>query len=177
MKLHIGCGSRYIPGWTNLDINQNVEVDISDDARILNKIPNLSCDIIYASHILEHFGRNEFLKILKVWHSKLKIGGILRLSVPDFNSVVDIYNNTGDIKQLLGLLYGGQRNSHDYHKMAFNKESLTYSLKIIGFTDVRDWDWKTTSHSDIDDYSQAYLPHLDKESGTLVSLNLEATKV
>jgi hypothetical protein len=28
----------------------------------------------------------------------------------------------------------------------------------------------------MDDYSQSYLPHMDKENGTLMSLNLEAVK-
>ncbi len=176
MKLHIGCGPRYLKGWTNLDINQEMRVDISDDARTLSKIPNLTCDIIYASHVLEHFGRNEFQEILKVWNSKIKIGGTLRLSVPDFDSIVDVYKATGNLKQLLGLLCGGQRNSYDYHKMIFNRELLTYSLNSSGFSNVREWNWRATDHSDTDDYSQAYLPHLDKENGTLVSLNLEATK-
>jgi hypothetical protein len=27
-----------------------------------------------------------------------------------------------------------------------------------------------------DDYSQAYIPHMDKEGGRLISLNLEAEK-
>ena len=31
-------------------------------------------------------------------------------------------------------------------------------------------------HSDIDDYSQAYIPHMDKDNGTLMSLNVEAIK-
>jgi len=176
MKLHIGCGNRYIPGWVNLDINRDLKVDIVDDAGALGKIANLSCDIIYVSHVLEHFGRHEFLEILKVWHSKLKVGGILRLSVPDFDGIVSVYNKTGDLPQLLGLLCGGQRNCYDYHKIVFNKELLTSSLLSVGFANICEWDWKETCHSEIDDYSQAYLPHLDKEAGTLVSLNLEAIR-
>ena len=46
-----------------------------------------------------------------------------------------------------------------------------------GFSEVRPWDWRTTEHGALDDYSQAYLPHLDKENGMLVSLNLEAVKL
>jgi hypothetical protein len=29
---------------------------------------------------------------------------------------------------------------------------------------------------EFDDHSQAYLPHMDKENGTLISLNIEAVK-
>ena len=46
----------------------------------------------------------------------------------------------------------------------------------VGFQEVRRWDWRTTEHTQVDDYSQAHLPHLDKEHGTLMSLNLEAVK-
>jgi len=31
-------------------------------------------------------------------------------------------------------------------------------------------------HADVDDYSQAHIPHLCKESGKLMSLNIEAVK-
>jgi hypothetical protein len=37
-------------------------------------------------------------------------------------------------------------------------------------------DWRATEHAGIDDYSQAYFPHMDKEFGIQVSLNVEARK-
>ena len=46
----------------------------------------------------------------------------------------------------------------------------------IGFKDVYKYDWRQTEHSYIDDYTQSYLPHMDKENGTLLSLNVEAIK-
>jgi len=46
----------------------------------------------------------------------------------------------------------------------------------MGFCDVRVYDWKSTEHFYVDDYSQAYLPHMDKTNGKLMSLNVEATK-
>lgn len=33
--------------------------------------------------------------------------------------------------------------------------------------------WKNTEHSQFDDYSQSYIPHMDKINGTLMSLNVE----
>ena len=38
MKLHVGCGSKIFPGWTNLDIDELPDIDIIDDARTLSKI-------------------------------------------------------------------------------------------------------------------------------------------
>jgi hypothetical protein len=53
---------------------------------------------------------------------------------------------------------------------------LENELKLIGFDNIKEYNWKTTEHSNIDDFSQAYLPHLDKKNGMLMSLNLEAVK-
>ncbi len=49
-------------------------------------------------------------------------------------------------------------------------------LKEVGFKDIRRYDWRETEHSDIDDFSQCYLPHMDKENGMLMHLNIEAIK-
>ena len=77
---------------------------------------------------------------------------------------------------LNGLIAGGQRDSHDFHKMIFDEPFLTHELLGLGFHNVHRWDWRATEHADVDDYSQSYLPHLDKQNGTLVSLNLEAVR-
>jgi len=37
-------------------------------------------------------------------------------------------------------------------------------------------DWEKTEHAIYDDHSQAYLPHMDKKNGTLISLNMECIK-
>ena len=41
---------------------------------------------------------------------------------------------------------------------------------------VERYEWRDVSHSNIDDFSQAYLPHMEKESGMLMSLDMEAIK-
>ena len=177
MKLHVGCGDVILPGWTNLDIDNIPGVDINDDARTLLKIPDESCDIIYACHILEHIGRHEVEDILKTWNRKLKKNGTLRLAVPDFQKVVQWYLQTNRLEDLLGLVIGGQKTKYDYHKMVFDKRLLSNLLTKAGFSEIKEWNWRKTEHGHIDDYSQAYLPHMDKENGLLMSLNIEAKKV
>jgi hypothetical protein len=36
--------------------------------------------------------------------------------------------------------------------------------------------WRETEHAHVDDFSQAYIPHMDKENGILISLNIECDK-
>ena len=43
-----------------------------------------SVGLIYASHILEHFGRHQYEDVLAEWYRVLSPGGVLRLAVPDF---------------------------------------------------------------------------------------------
>lgn len=176
MKLHLGCGNKRIEGFMNVDIRPGNNVDIIDNISELNSVDNSSVELIYASHVLEHFGRHEYINVLERWYDLLKKGGKLRLSVPDFNKVVEMYNNGYELKKLWGFLYGGQTYEQNYHYIGFDFKTLSEVLETIGFTDVRLWDWRDTEHSDIDDFSQAYIPHMDKESGTLMSLNIEAIK-
>jgi predicted SAM-dependent methyltransferase/acetyltransferase-like isoleucine patch superfamily enzyme len=179
VKLHLGCGPRYIPGFLHVDGNPAPHVDVLADLRHLSFLPDRSAALIYASHVLEHFGRHEFRKVLREWYRVLAVGGTLRLAVPDFAACARLYHEhglQGGLSGLIGLICGGQRDDYDFHKMIFDEDLLRSELLAIGFRRVRRWDWKETEHADIDDYSQAYLPHMDKTNGTLVSLNLEAAR-
>lgn len=178
-KLHLGCGRKYIPGFFHVDAYGHPNVDVQGPVEKLDFAPDCSIDLIYAAHVLEHFGRHEVDGVLKEWNRVLKPGGVLRLSVPDYVAcaklLIDGRLGRG-IDEILGLMVGGQRDAHDYHKMIFDEPSLIARLKAAGFSSTRHWDWRTTEHAGVDDYSQAYLPHMDKEKGTLVSLNVEAIK-
>lgn len=176
-KLHLGCGVKHIPGYFHVDALDYPHVDHVGPVDQLDFIPTGAVDHIYACHLLEHFGRKEFMDVLREWRRVLKTGGTLRLAVPDYEACAKLYVDgklEGGLPTILGLMMGGQRDRYDFHKMAFDERSLTGYLKEAGFRDVYRWDWHEADHAGIDDYSQAYLPHMDKENGTLVSLNLEA---
>lgn len=178
-RLHIGCGSRIIPGFINIDIQDYPHVDHLTSAEKLDFAEDVSVDLIYSSHVLEHYGRDEFTAVLREWFRVLKFGGTLRLSVPDFRACAKVYYERGlenGLSGLVGLICGGQKDQYDFHKMIFDEPFLATALYAVGFSTVRPWDWKHTEHADIDDFSQAYIPHLDKENGLHMSLNLEAIK-
>lgn len=178
MKLHLGCGPRYIPGFVHVDAQPGPHVDIVGPVERL-PMADGSVSLIYASHVLEHFGRHEYKAVLQEWFRVLEAGGILRLAVPDFAACAAIYYESGladGLSGLVGLIVGGQRDGNDFHKMIFDEDFLRGDLLAAGFRQVRRWDWRTTEHAAIDDYSQSYLPHMHKDDGRLMSLNLEAVK-
>ena len=163
----------------NVDIQEFPHVDHIAHANNLDFATDASVDLIYSSHVLEHYGRTEFVNVLQEWHRVLKAGGTLRLSVPDFGACAKIYYEKGledGLSGLVGLICGGQRDEYDFHKMIFDEPFLTKALYEVGFGTVRTWDWNNTDHTDIDDFSQAYIPHMEKETGLQMSLNLEAEK-
>lgn len=174
-KLHIGCGHNYLPGFTNVDLFSSVDADIYADMTAL-PFERESFDLLYCCHCLEHVHRHCVLSTLSHWRDLLKPGGTLRLAVPDFGAVVKWYNDMGNLDDLIGLLYGGQNHPRNNHFIIFDHETLARDLRKVGFRDIRPWRWQTTFHSDYDDYSQAYLPGFQKDTGMLMSLNLEATK-
>jgi SAM-dependent methyltransferase len=178
LKLHLGCGPRYIPGFVHVDLLPAPHVDVVGPVERL-PMGDDSVSVIYASHVLEHFGRYEYKAVLREWIRVLRPGGVLRLAVPDFAACAAIYYESGlidGLSGLVGLIVGGQRGDNDYHKMIFDEESLRRDLLDLGLRDVRRWDWRNTEHAGVDDYSQAYLPHMDKDRGRLMSLNLQGVK-
>ena len=63
-----------------------------------------------------------------------------------------------------------------YHKTAYDFDELSEALESVGIENVKRYDWRDTEHADFDDHSQAYIPHMDKDNGTLISLNVEGVK-
>jgi predicted SAM-dependent methyltransferase len=176
LRLHLGCGDRFIPGFVHVDIRLLPHVDIVSSLDHL-AVPDGSATLVYASHVLEHFSRHQTVSVLKEWHRVLKAGGILRVAVPDFEKLIEVYKvSAGDLDTVLGPLVGRQDHPFNYHYAVFDRRKLTALLREAGFAEVRPWDWRTAEHADVDDYSQAYYPHMDKTGGILVSLNLEAVK-
>lgn len=174
-KLHLGCGKNYIPGWTNVDLFSSVKADVYADITAL-PFDRGSFDLIYASHVLEHVQRHTVIATLSHWRDLLKDGGVLRLAVPNFEAIVERYNSHHNLRELIGLLYGGQNHPKNNHFITFDAITLTTDLVSAGFRDIMYWDWEETEHAKFDDYSQCYLPHMDKKNGLLMSLNLEAKK-
>jgi len=177
VSLHLGCGQRYVPFFTyHIDTRPLPHVDYVTSADKLEMFEEESVDLIYACHVLEHFGRNKIGNVLAEWYRVLKTGGVLRIAVPDFAVLTKVYQITGDLQLVLGSIVGRQDYPGNTHYIVFDYTSLSKALKEAGFRDIHRYDWRDTIHKDFDDYSQAYIPHMDKEHGTLISLNVEANK-
>ena len=196
IKLNLGCGWRnFGDDWNHIDGGNYPHVKSHDITNLFNYEDN-SVDLIYASHVFEYFDREEGLRVLKEWYRILKKGGILRIAVPDFEMMANLYSDRKfPLDRFLGPLYGkmemgmkgGETGKIIYHKTVYDFDSLKAFLENVGFKNVEKYDWKITPpHDKIDDHSQAYFPsedfvptkenRFDKENGYLISLNIEAVK-
>jgi len=176
MKLHLGCGRKRIEGFIGVDIQKSNNPDVVADIRDLRCFDDGSVDTIYACHVLEHVYRSDCLGVLRSWYKLLKPQGILRLAVPDFESVVKLYMQGVKLSVLIGNFYPKNVSPENTHYYTWDFDSLQEDLQTVGFNNVHRYNWRDTEHADLDDYSQAYYPHMDKENGVLRSLNVEATK-
>jgi predicted SAM-dependent methyltransferase len=168
--LHVGCGNTILPKpFENLDTRKLPGVDHVSEAHPL-PFEDDSFDLLYSSHVLEHFRRFETAEVLREWVRVLKPGGVLRLSVPSLERLIEIYQKTGNMDNIIGPLVGGQTYDQNFHYSVFDTKSLTKLLEDAGCEAVHPWDYRRTVHSAYFDFSQATTWEIP------ISLNLEARK-
>ncbi|HPF12448.1 MAG TPA: methyltransferase domain-containing protein [Flavobacteriaceae bacterium] len=89
--LNLGCGSTYHKDWKNIDFISNSEY--VQRHNLLKGIPleENSVDILYHSHVLEHFSKEDGKKFIQECYRVLKRDGIIRIAVPDFEKIAREY--------------------------------------------------------------------------------------
>jgi predicted SAM-dependent methyltransferase len=101
--LNLGCGSRFHPDWVNLDLYPSSRAVQQWDLQNELPFPDGSFDVVYHSHVLEHFSQQNGLRFLERCRKVLRPGGILRVVVPDLERIVEFYcdafNNALNRKQ------------------------------------------------------------------------------
>ncbi len=91
MKINLGCGGRYRPDWTNVDFVAQPPYVMSHDLSLPLPFAQNQADMVYASHVLEHFPRSEGLQVLRECHRVLAARGVIRIVVPDLEAIAQNY--------------------------------------------------------------------------------------
>lgn len=107
--LNLGCGSRYLEGWVNVDFVRTGQNVIAHN--LLNDIPYPSnlFDVVYNSHLLEHFPKSKGQEFINECYRVLRVNGVLRVVVPDLETIVREY-----MKNMELALKGDVAAAHDY---------------------------------------------------------------
>tara|TARA_B100000780_G_C21126621_1_gene457382 strand:- start:8671 stop:9291 length:621 start_codon:yes stop_codon:yes gene_type:complete len=153
-RVHIGCGPINLEGWINIDARDAAHVHINTDVIDLIDFADNSVGEIYLCHVLEHFNFEEVKLVLDVFYKKLQPGGILRLSVPDFNLLSESYfKNKVPLKSLKYALMGGQDYEYNFHKSIYDLETMSEVLAEAGFRDSQEYDTVEDFGIDLGDWS------------------------
>ena len=128
IKLHLGCGHHYWPGFVNIDAQAG---DVQTDIRTLS---GYQATEIHAIHLIEHLNRWEVPEILKRWKENLAPGGKIFLECPDLEKVLTLGRD-----DMLRGLFGDFRYRNEYmnHRWCYSGEELAQLCREAGFVDVQ----------------------------------------
>ena len=107
--LNLGCGDRYHKSWINLDFVGKGDEILGHN--LLHGIPfeNETYDVIYHSHVLEHFSKDDGEIFIRECYRVLKPGGIMRVAVPDLEQIAREY-----LRNMELAIAGNQDASFNY---------------------------------------------------------------
>ena len=157
--VYVGCGNHRLKDFIHIDIDyskrfKNGEKVSEPDfiCDITEKLPfkKNSVDLIFSRETLEHLTYRELINHLIECHKVLKIGGRVRISVPDLDIMVQNFLNRDktSLKQKdfweidkdfpienHSEFFVAQTMYHD-HRYNHNFETLSSSLKKVGFENI-----------------------------------------
>jgi predicted SAM-dependent methyltransferase len=155
MKLHLGCGSNYIEGWVNIDL-ESPAAEVHADLRHPLPYTDGAIDFIFNEHFIEHITLEEGITFLKECRRLLKPGGILRISTPDLRWLIATYmsgklDEWADVgwvpESSCRMVNGGMRLWG--HQFVYDLEELSNSLRKSGFSEIRQMPYRESACSEL----------------------------
>lgn len=139
MKLNLGCsGDLRRHGFINIDVlpNPSAPTEIYRQGDITNLdwfCPAGEADEIVANNALPRLPYTIVDAVLEHWVSRLKLGGILKITVPDLWWIArSIVEDTIDLTKAATLLYGPQDDPQTSFRSAYESKALCDRLVSLG---------------------------------------------
>ncbi|WP_026072953.1 class I SAM-dependent methyltransferase [Nodosilinea nodulosa] len=175
--LNLGCGRRYCPEWVNIDFSAHSEKVISYDLSVGIPFDDNSFDVVYHSHLLEHFSKDKAHMLVQECFRVLRPKGIFRVVVPDLESIAHLYltalekANFGDcewaenynwmllelLDQLVRIQSGGEMQTYLKQKALQNSDFVIQRLGVEAKNLMTIMGEETLNHSNV---SNAIFPNL-----------------
>lgn len=145
-RLHLGCGTRYLDGYINIDyppsehtVQSQIEVDRYADILKL-WYPKNSVKEIRLHHVFEHFPRQIALALLCRWNDWLVPGGLLWIETPDVmasaRALVSPFTSENARLQILRHLFGSHEAQWAAHWDGWYKSRFSTTLSALDFSRI-----------------------------------------
>lgn len=162
VKLHLGCGKKYINGWINIDQASGVADELIDLRRFLPYSDN-SVDFIFNEHFIEHLTRREAFMFLKECYRVLSYKGVLRISTPDLEYLITKYKEK-DLTEWnderwfpMSACQMMNEGMTDWgHKFLYDYEELYSVLELVGFSKITLEKYKESKNPELRDLESRF---------------------
>ena len=148
LKLEIGAGEKKGKNdWITLDLS--AKCDLYWDLLLPLPFPKNSIDMIYSSHVLEHFTYEDLMRLLINCYGTLKVGGKFSVCVPDASIFINGYVNPKEFDSFKycasdpGFNFNSEIDYINYtaymgghHRHMFDSKNLIAILQKVGFKNV-----------------------------------------
>jgi SAM-dependent methyltransferase len=140
--LHLGAGGKRIEGAINCDLFDPA-ADRKLDAVRLDGVESNSVAIIEHHHMIEHLSVADLAPALQEWARVLKPGGLLIVSAPDLEVVLEQWLAASEEERWgygIKMIYGSQEHDGMFHKNGFTPSRLAKVLAPFGLT--QEWSYR-----------------------------------
>jgi len=132
--LNLGCGNDIKKGYVNIDRYNNTNgVDVNADVMVL-PFKDDSINEVFISHTVEHFSKDDVLRLFKEFNRVLRPNGWLDVRVPDFDVCVQKWTESEDKWGALDHIFGGQTHEGNFHYSGFTRNTLSSLAARHGFS-------------------------------------------
>lgn len=150
-RVQLGGGPNLLDGWLNSDL---VHGEIYLNATRRFPLPDASLAYVFSEHMIEHVSESQGLHMIRESYRVLRPGGVLRVTTPDLQKVITIYeddNPSVSLREYLSFLdetlpsdahprAAQMLNTYMRawgHRFVYDEEDLTAKLLDAGFSQVK----------------------------------------
>lgn len=138
MRLNVGCGEFYAPGWINLDTGRDDQRHPDLIGTLLDLPPQVQgVTAVYLGHVLEHLPHENVVPALTALRTRLVPGAAVMTVGPDILRAQVLHDQGRlDAVTLAACGTGGLRWDGDRHYWACHEALLVEALTLAGYEQV-----------------------------------------
>ena len=141
LRLHLGCGTVLLPGYTNIDLY--VEgADVHADIRALGVEPGTAVEIV-CHHVLEHLPMRDVAPTLRSWYDLLAPGGTIEIGMPDLGLCMEGFLTASyeSREHYRRTVYGDQFMEGRFHQSGYTLGEWIRIVEKAGFSIIEAYNY------------------------------------